>query len=187
VWPTESYIPAHLQGVSCEYITREHAFQSLKAKNLETAKMFMKGGIFSSWNVYKSWPKSLSSSVNIKSKTRHFWSKKNNKGIIAKMASTLKSKILERHFGAKLTRLNISDDKEMYQVWKVIFEAFFLKDSKEWEILHSTKPSPLYEFGRRSTSTTYWSCKLNKTTNEIEGQNAMGQFLTKFRDEFDEA
>jgi len=160
-WPKESYIPKHLHGVSCEYITREHAFQSLKSANIETAKMFMKDGIFSDWNVFKSWPTSLSSTIDIKSKTRNYWRKKNNKGIIAKMASSLKDNLLKRHFGAKLTKLNIIYNHEMYKVWKIIFSAFFLKDSSELEILMKTKPSTLYEFGRRSTKTSYWSCNTN--------------------------
>ena len=184
-WPNENYIPKHLHNVTCEYITREHAFQSLKSANLDTAKMFMKDGIFSDWNVYKSWPTSLSTTKDIKSKTKRYWKKKNNKGIIAKMASSLKPKLLYHHFGAKLAKLKIEYNHEMYKVWKIIFMAFFVKDSNEWEILMKTKPTLLYEFGRRSTHTSYWSCKINKTTNEVIGQNAMGKFLTKFRDEFE--
>lgn len=156
---------------------------ALKAADAQTAKMFTRLNKFDHWGVFKTWPKSLKTTVDIKTKKKHYWNRKGNKGIIAKMVANLKPNIAKKHFNADMKEIPFNilfNDERHYKLWKVIFEAWFSKDSEEAEILKKTCGKELCEFSRMANEHTVWACKFDECGNVV-GHNLMGKFLTRFR------
>jgi hypothetical protein len=187
LWPNKEYIPLHLRGVRAEYLTAEHAYVAINTHDLESAEMFCKGGKFSSFEIFKTWPISKKKIIDIYEKKKKYWGAKRNLGIVAKMVSNIamNSRFAYQYLGVYMSKLRediYNDHKVHYKIWKIIFEAKYVEGSFEEEILKSTLGERLYEFDRVAQHNTLWACRFEESTGKCIGKNLMGRFLTYYRD-----
>jgi hypothetical protein len=68
-WPTFEEkegddFPPFLKGRTCTYVTSEHAYQATKAKDLNTAMAFEKGGVVA-MTAFKAWPIAKNGAVKV--------------------------------------------------------------------------------------------------------------------------
>jgi len=214
VWPKhEGAIPLHLRGERCSYDSSEHAYQSLKTVNRESARQFETGGIVS-MKIFKKWPSAkpskesasstaaasargskasamgISSSDEYSAKMKH-WGLKGS-GIAPKMVSNLDSAIASAAFGIDMLPKSKREPRsgklsEELKVWGPILRQKFHYNADARNILIGTKDDILIERSRMPRATEYWagyvSAAAEATSGEIIGKNMMGRLLMHIRAE----
>jgi predicted NAD-dependent protein-ADP-ribosyltransferase YbiA (DUF1768 family) len=212
VWPKhEEAIPLHLRGERCSYDSSEHAYQSLKTVNRESARQFETGGIVS-MKIFKKWPSAkpskessnaaasamrskasamgISSSDEYSAKMKH-WGLKGS-GIAPKMVSNLDSAIASAAFGIDMLPKSKREPRsgklsEELKVWGPILRQKFHYNADARNILIGTKDDILIERSRMPRAAEYWagyvSAAAEATSGEIIGKNMMGRLLMHTRAE----
>jgi predicted NAD-dependent protein-ADP-ribosyltransferase YbiA (DUF1768 family) len=177
VWPMEEAVPLHLRGKRCRYDTSEHAYQSLKTLDRESAQQFETGGRVS-MNIFKNWP----GKGDIYADKMKYWGSK-GPGISAKMVSNLAPSVARKAFGISLSPKEGRSGKlsEELKVWGPILTRKFFSNSDARCILIGTKKDLLVEKSRRPNVADYW-CGYYKS-GEVVGKNMMGRILMHIRAE----
>lgn len=152
------------------YPSIEHAYQS---NYILEKDMFASGGILSEYST--GFPLVFEEKVD---KKLQYWSRKNNIGILAKMAVSNK-KIMSK---LKLNR--VSTFESSWEIWRELLLSKF-RQPKFKEILLSTGDAHLIEFNRGAMREEM-NGKSPKWTGMIKdgrlyGQNLMGQYLMRIR------
>ena len=151
----------------------EHAFQAQKYIK-EQRYRFSISGDLGDWRgielVYKE--------TEYKNKQK-YWSKKNNIGIIAKMATNEK-------IGKKLGLIRDESFKTNDEIWiKILEKKYSIKCFRD--ILKSTDDLYLLEFDRKAKhktlgSNSFWGGLIDSDT--LFGNNQMGKYLMEIRSRF---
>lgn len=161
------------------YNSVEHAYQAQKFIKSDRIRFSETGdlGDFSAFRTYGSI--FFKKSVDPENKIR-YWSKKNNIGIVAKMASNPKY--------AKQLRLTFEKEKSRKNIERLFLNILLQKYSykKYFDVLIDTKNSLLIEFSR-SAKRNYDNGSVDMWTGmvldgKLYGENLMGQYLMKIRD-----
>lgn len=173
-WPEQGLecVPAFLRGKACVYPTREHAYQSLRAVDLQTAESLMAGGRLAHWRAFERWP----SGKDIRERMEKKWGPKGMMGIVAKLAVSAKG-----WEGIAFRPRENLDDESVIAVWHLIHAAFFVEGASETEVLRETAGKRLAEFSARARADTYYACKYELCGKRV-GRNRMGLMLQAFRD-----
>ena len=124
------WVPPFLQGQTLSFVSAEHAYQCLKAKDLDDARSFTEQGCLS-W-----WPEKGHADKRAKDQI----------GVVAKVAKHLQT----RH-------IPIEHQEE---VWDCIHAAKFSEGSDHGARLCATHPHPLVEFDRRAKDSSLWGAKI---------------------------
>tara|TARA_B100000768_G_scaffold161252_1_gene161230 strand:+ start:622 stop:1158 length:537 start_codon:yes stop_codon:yes gene_type:complete len=142
------------------YPSSEHMYQSQKFVDKKRFSVEGDLGIWSGFGL-------------VSDKTMDYWKKKDNIGIIAKMA-TSKKMIL------KLGLIKIDGFQYTDELWNTILTKKY--EVKEFEeILKKTEGLYLLEFDRNAVKRgSFWGG--NSVDNVLYGENTMGKYLMKVRD-----
>tara|TARA_B110000483_G_scaffold238448_1_gene315104 strand:- start:430 stop:966 length:537 start_codon:yes stop_codon:yes gene_type:complete len=143
------------------YPSSEHMFQSQKFI-IEDRLRFSVGGDLGNWTGF--------SLVSIK--TFDYWKKKDNIGIIAKMATS--KKMIK-----KLGLTNLEDFQSNDKIWKTILtKKYNITEFKE--VLEKTGDLYLLEFDRNAIRRpSYWGG--NFLDDVLYGENRMGNYIMEIR------
>ena len=111
-------------------------------------------------------------------KAENTFGKKNQDGIIAKMASTYFAKNPVKGFS--FTKRNW-DKKTQKKIWEIILHSKFNPNNNPAlvKVLLDTGDLKLIEFHRLSNKNSFWSAKVIE--GDIIGQNFMGKMLERIR------
>lgn len=158
------------------FLTTEHAWQSLKAKDKKTFDMFLISGILSKDAGFEFIFGDESA------KKKRYWLAKGNWGILAKMAVNKRR--------SKKLGLNIEYSREILyqsiekQVWYTLLISKFQQNPEHMKALMGTGDKIMVEFSR--THESHWGgviVSLFGVTNwSVAGENRMGQYITTIRD-----
>lgn len=111
-------------------------------------------------------------------KKKQYWMKKQNIGILAKMV-THPSRVK----AFKLTPLDASmhiPPKDLEALWmKLLLAKFSIEPFKK--LLLETKELYLAEYSARAKPHDIYTCKVNKETRALIGENVMGLLLMRVR------
>ena len=145
------------------YPSVEHAFQAQKYIKSQRTR-FSTTGDLGNWDSIKL--------VQVKSK-RNFWFKKNNIGIIAKMATSTK-------IGKRLGLIRDASFNSSFELWYFLLEKKYLI-KKFYFILKNTENQYLLEFdkGARNRGSVWGGIIQNDV---LYFDNLMGKYLMKIRE-----
>jgi hypothetical protein len=166
---------------SWSFDTVEHFWQALKATRYDTFLQFMTGRRLSKFDAEifdVFFPGQGEQKYN-------HWSKKNNNGIIPKLASNAKyGQALGIHTTMDYTRERLNEDL-LRSVWMFLLHKKYLSNSKHLQTLVGTKLS-LIEFERGSTKEkpAFWGGCVK--TGILYGRNFMGEMMQQVRNELSE-
>lgn len=162
-----------------EFLSVEHLWHALKATDRETFLQFAVGGRFGSADVEAFAAVFCQEKAEQKQK---WWMKKNNVGIIPKMAANFRR-------GTKLgikkkmqyERERPSADVER-RVWLALLERKYKQNGNHAAVLKKTCGRRLIEFARSAAitgSTEHWGgCIVD---GKLRGENVMGQYMEETR------
>lgn len=162
--------------------TVEHFWQALKATRYDTFLQFMTGRRLSKFdaeifNVF--FPGQGQQKYN-------YWSKKNNNGIIPKLASNPKyGKALGIHTTMDYTRERLNEDL-LRSVWTFLLRKKYLSNPTHLSTLVDTGDKKLIEFERGSTKEkpAFWGgCVKSNSDGVLYGRNFMGEMMQVVRNE----
>jgi hypothetical protein len=168
--------------------TVEHFWQALKATRYDTFLQFMTGRHLSKFDAEifdVFFPGQGQQKYN-------YWSKKNNNGIIPKLASNPKyGRALRIHTTMDYTRERLNEDL-LRSVWTFLLRKKYLSNSIHLSTLVETK-GKLIEFERGSTKEkpSFWggcvkSCGPEGKDAVLYGRNFMGEMIQVIRNELSE-
>ena len=160
--------------------TVEHVWQALKATRYDTFLQFMSGSRLSKFdpeifNVF--FPGQGQQKYN-------YWSKKNNNGIIPKLASNPKyGRALGIHTTMDYTRERLNEDL-LRSVWTFLLRKKYLSNPTHLSTLVDTGDKKLIEFERGSTKEkpAFWGGCVN-SDGVLYGRNFMGEMMQQVRNE----
>jgi len=175
------------QGVS--FASSEHFWQSLKAMNERTFKQFTIGGRFGCDHFDEQLFVPFFGSIDKARKKHAYWKKKQNVGVIAKMATNrAHANKLGIHGSIRYLANRLEEAKEK-AVWKCILKSKFLANPEHMKVLQSTKDDYLLEFDRSARSKAmknqavpHWGGFIDKD-GRLYGDNMMGLYLMCIRDQ----
>ena len=159
------------------YPTSEHFWQSLKAQSLKAFSAFVMDGdgLLARWDLatfMRFYPNQEKAASKLA-----YWSKKHNRGILAKLAAKPKrAKLLGWKQGEDMDyeREHLDADLER-QVWLDILKMKYQQNEGPRKVLlEDTAGKRLVEMARKPTD--HWGGMVNHETGEIRGFNAMGQY-----------
>ena len=156
------------------YNTTEAAFQAFHKIANSDRKHFQIAGKFGSWDGMNAF-----FDKEIASKKIAYWSKKDNLGIVAKMASNPKYKS-KTNLTFKNTCDKYDDILDGYtKDWAILLiHKFSLPGFRE--LLLETKDEMLVEFDRMGNPNCFWGGKIIE--GRLVGSNAMGKMLMMVRE-----
>ena len=192
-------IPEHMRGRTATYDTSEHAFQALRSLDLESARAFEKGGLFSGYRAFARWPAKIGSKgglpyvatiEDLREKKERYWGKRGCSGITPKMAVNLPPSVLKAHWGVSIAPAHHHGRTfaDQLLVWRPILMAKFEQNPRHRAALLPRPSSPLLfvERGRFRDPAQYWSAYYQHQSGEgmppiIIGGNMMGRLITETR------
>jgi hypothetical protein len=178
-------IPAHMAGHTGVYPTSEHAYQALRSLNLATARAFEVGGRLASWDVYRAWPASrttTSKTADMRDRKVAHWGRLGCSGIIPKMAVNLSPRTAKALLGLDLVEPNGRHHtlEQDFAIWLPILMAKYRANPPHRRMLldgTGGDDTILYEHGRFSAPDQHWTAHLDKPTNRLIGHNRMGNLM----------
>lgn len=160
--------------------TVEHVWQALKATRYDTFLQFMTGRRLSKFDAEifdVFFPGQGQQKYN-------YWSKKNNNGIIPKLASNPKyGRALGIHTTMDYTRERLNEDL-LRSVWTFLLRKKYLSNPTHLSTLVDTGDKKLIEFERGSTKEkpAFWGGCVN-SDGVLYGRNFMGEMMQQVRNE----
>jgi hypothetical protein len=192
---------------SSSFPSIEQLWHALKAKDKETFLRFTTAGDLGAWSpdffaattAAKKEAK-LAKSLGLASKTQlspeqrrqlafkcmNYWKKFNLIGIVAKLAANPEYGPSLRLGEEKMDyrRETLPADLEQ-SVWMVLLRLKYTQNPGVHEKLQGTGAAVLYELDRHSSlqRPSHWGGKLDVSTGQIIGENVMGVYLSRVREE----
>lgn len=153
----------------------EHLWHALKAKDQETFLRFIMGDLATDFSAVFGKDKA--------EQKRKYWMKKNNIGIVPKMASNKKLQTKLKLKGRMMYERELLDPARERSVWNDLHVLKYLNNSKARNTLLSTKGKRLVEFARGARlRSEHWGGLVDEKTNTVIGDNVMGQYMEQIRD-----
>lgn len=201
-WPEDiNAVPGHMRGHTATYDTSEHAFQSLRSLNLETARAFETGGLFSGYGAFAKWPMlvreprdpdaPLRSSSSLAAPMFHrvlrhedrsskaaYWTARQCSGIVPKMAVGLPPGVIKAAWGLDVgppkPRVGLANHCPL---WVPLLVAKYEQNPPHLHALYSATLEPqqvLVETSRYRKPSSYWTAFVEKPSAEHPAGRLIG-------------
>ena len=205
-WSTAQCIPEHLRGQTLQYLTAEHAYQSLKTADLASAQKMAQLSMLA----FRAWPTSKKQSTEVNQppltlgvydkliygytltqdmyeKKMAYWGARRCCGIVAQMASRLEPSLAARGLNLRMAPgwTYEPDFESQLQIWEQILVAKYEQNEAARRALVSTAGHTLVERARfKRSGSNYWNAFVQRDPDGVRliGHNMMGRLLQFVRD-----